>query len=203
MVHWGQTSLQWELRALSVPSASPGNTPSACHAWLLWCWVRYGRNVVTMGQYSGERVWTSVNLCYSCSLQPGRRPGMTSCYHAKEDNETNNNSEQSMNQTSLCSSLCCPGTPGRPLHLVATLVEHELLRLPLCKCQGAYIYMPHQPQPPGCLRGILTAGNICWLEIFVDSLSTWGLGKMTWESLWISLRLSSRGRVKWNLTFST
>lgn len=74
---------------------------------------------------------------------------MNSCYHAKEDNETNNNSEQSMNQTSLCSSLCCPGTPGRPLHLVATLVEHELIRLPLRQCQGAYIYMPHHLQPPG------------------------------------------------------
>lgn len=32
---------------------------------------------------------------------------MTCCYHAEEDNEANKNSEKSMNQTTLCSSLCC------------------------------------------------------------------------------------------------
>lgn len=32
---------------------------------------------------------------------------MTRCSHAEEDNEAKKNSEKSMNQTTLCSSLCC------------------------------------------------------------------------------------------------
>lgn len=118
-----------------------------------------------------ESILTSVNLSYSYFLQPSRRPGMTCC-HAEEDTEASKNSEESMNQTNLCSLLSWNPREA----------ESELIWLLLRICKGpalaccSILNLLRQGPSfalPGFFHVILTGGNICWLVLASSLCGDW------------------------------